>query len=501
MHFRASDIFAYSRPSACGLRVYLRHHGVAEGPRSPFDDLLAALGEKHEKGHLRTLPAVMDLSGLSQDERERRTLLEIRAGAPALYQPRLRARIPLDGEPCEIVGEPDFLIREGDGYLIRDSKLARRVGNGGSAITLQLQLYGWLYERATGRAVRGLEVHAGTGQIVPVRYDGGGAALGALRFLRGLRLAGEEPWEPVGWSKCGACGYRERCWSLAESRSEVALLPGVGQGLARKLRAAGVTSYHDLERASIDPAHEEIFYEKNGKEGMKLQRPFPAILRSARAMASGMAQPIAPPSLPDPADCVLFDLEGMSPFLDDLDKIYLWGLKTDGGNSARFQHALADFNVEGDRQGWQDFLDLAGRLLTERPSRRFIHWGPYEKTKLTLYASRFGDPDGTAARILASLFDLYKALTDSFALPVPSYGLKVIEKYVGFTRRLPEGRGDWAMARYIEAVEAPDPAVRSEIMKEILAYNEEDLDATGAVLEWMRSRQARSVRDMPVEDP
>ena len=496
MHFRASDVFAYSRPSACGLRVYLRHHDVAEGPRSPFDDLLAALGEKHEKSHLRSLPAVVDLSSLSQDERERRTLLEIRAGAPALYQPRLRARIALDGEPCEIVGEPDFLIREGDGYLIRDSKLARRIGNGGSAITLQLQLYGWLYERATGAAVRGLEVHAGSGQIVPVPFDGGGAALGALRFLRGLRLAGEEPWEPVGWSKCGGCGYRERCWSLAEGRSEVALLPGVSQVLARKLRTAGVTSFHDLEQASIDPALEEIFYERNGKGEKKLQRPFPAILRSALAMTSGMAQPIAAPALPDPTDCVLFDLEGM-PFLDDLDKIYLWGLKIRDGNSSRYQYALADFNVEGDRQGWRDFLELAGRLLGERPSRRFVHFGSYEKTKLTLYASRFGDPDGTAARILESLFDLHKALTESFALPVSSYGLKVIEKYVGFTRRLPESRGDWAMARYIEAVEAPDPVVRSEIMKEILAYNEEDLDATGTVLEWMRSRPEAWVRDTP----
>ena len=75
-------------------------------------------------------------------------------------------------------------------------------------------------------------------------------------------------------------------------------------------------------------------------------------------------------------------------------------------------------------------------------------------------------------------------------LPLPSYGLKVIEKHVGFTRRLPEGRGDWAMARYIEAVEAPDPLTRARILGEILAYNEEDLDATRAVMEWLTTRTA-----------
>lgn len=72
------------------------------------------------------------------------------------------------------------------------------------------------------------------------------------------------------------------------------------------------------------------------------------------------------------------------------------------------------------------------------------------------------------------------------ALPVPSYSLKVVERYVGFVRKLPEARGDWAMAKYIEATETSDPAARDQIMGQILAYNEEDLDATWAVMEWLR---------------
>ncbi len=49
------------------------------------------------------------------------------------------------------------------------------------------------------------------------------------------------------------------------------------------------------------------------------------------------------------------------------------------------------------------------------------------------------------------------------------------------------------MARYIEATETSDPAARDAIVSEILAYNEEDLDATWKVLGWLRN-MTRSVR-------
>lgn len=67
----------------------------------------------------------------------------------------------------------------------------------------------------------------------------------------------------------------------------------------------------------------------------------------------------------------------------------------------------------------------------------------------------------------------------------PSYSLKIIEGYVGYERSLPEGRGDWAMARFIEATETEYEEERGETMDEILAYNLEDLGAMWAVMEWL----------------
>src|SRR6266705_2714128 len=132
MLFRASNTYDYYRPTPCRLRVTLRHRGVPEVERTPFDDLLARLGREHEKKHLATLPDVLDLSGLGPEERELETLKAIRSRAAAIYQGRFRCQLEIGGEACELVGEPDFLIwaTAQDGFFIRESKLARRVEEG-----------------------------------------------------------------------------------------------------------------------------------------------------------------------------------------------------------------------------------------------------------------------------------------------------------------------------------------------------------------------------------
>ena len=90
------------------------------------------------------------------------------------------------------------------------------------------------------------------------------------------------------------------------------------------------------------------------------------------------------------------------------------------------------------------------------------------------------------ARVLSQCVDLLAAVRDAFALPVPSYSLKVIEGLCGFRRTMADYGGDWALARYIRAGESPDEARRAAIMDEIARYNEEDLAATWSVLQWAR---------------
>ncbi len=57
------------------------------------------------------------------------------------------------------------------------------------------------------------------------------------------------------------------------------------------------------------------------------------------------------------------------------------------------------------------------------------------------------------------------------------------------------------MARYIEATETRDSAKRDAIMDEILAYNREDLEATWAVLEWLRGLAGHPPRGLRDSNP
>ncbi len=489
MRLVASDIYAHLRPSPCPRRVYLKQQGEEPAPPSPYDEVIARLGNEHEKTCLATLPPAVDLSSVSPRDRAARTEAEIDKGTPVIYQGRLTATATIAGVRCEIVGEPDFLTGSKLGrWTIRDAKMSRRITEQDHPeIMLQLGLYGWLLQQVTGNAPAGLQVHAGTGEVVDLPpYDGGESALNALDQIVRIRQDGE-PYSPVGWSKCGGCGYHDICWKQAEKRHDAALVPGVDQNLAVALREVGVHTIADL-LSKFTEARLAAFERPWGNRTQRVGKRAGSILLTAKAITTGKEIVIARPKLPDHQNWVMFDLEGMPPQLDETGKIYLWGMQVFGKQPGPYLGVTGGFGEDGDRQGWNTFLDRADSIFREYGDIPFVHWHHYERVHLDEYVERFGDDDGIAARVRANLLDLLPITRDSIALPLPSYSLKVVEKYVGFKRTQKEYGGDWSMAKYIEATELENEAERSKVMDEILVYNEEDLKATWAVLEWLRSK-------------
>ncbi len=488
MRLTAADLTAFYRPSECDLRIFLRSRGQQEQPPSAYEEVLFRLGERHELQHLASLVSVRDLSRIPIKERFAQTQQAIAAGAPVIYQGALRADANLAGEDCEIVGIPDFLILDKGGYLIRDSKIARRITEEDHPeILRQLGIYGWLYERTTGRSPSDLQVHSGPGTIVDVPYDKGMSALSALANIVSVIQRQSQPYDPVGWTKCGACCYGDYCLGSAEQKRDVALVEGVDQGLAIAVRQRGIETVDQFLKNFTETSLSE-FQRPWGRGTQRVGKRASSILRMARAMATGKEILISKPNLPQYPNYVMFDLEGLPPQLDETDKIYLWGTQVFGKNKGEFLPAVASFGTEGDREGWNAFLANASNIFNNYGDLPFVHWHHYERTKLDAYVKRYGDLNGVAARVRANLLDLLPIARDSVALPLPSYSLKVVEKYIGFKRSLDEYGGDWAMAQYIEAVETEDESKRQAIMDKILVYNKEDLEATCAVLQWLLSK-------------
>ncbi|MGH2954085.1 MAG: TM0106 family RecB-like putative nuclease [Solirubrobacterales bacterium] len=486
MRLVATDFFSLYRPSECGLRVWLRAQGEEEAPPGPYAEVLMKLGLEHERRHLARFPNHLDLGDLPIDERPERTREAVEAGEQVIYQAALRAETTLAGTEVEIVGVPDLLLPARSGYAIRDSKLARRIGGGRKPeVELQLATYGWLYEQTFGEPPVALQVHTGSGEILDLPYEGGEEALAVLGRILRLRLAEEEPAETVGWGKCSSCGFFERCWPRAVERRSVGLLPWVGTGLTAELERQGTETIDQLlERFDIDRLAE--VERPWGRRMQKVGDGAARILASARALAEDRPIGLRPPAIPQHPNYVMFDLEGLPPQLDELEKIYLWGMQVFGEDPGEFRAATAGFGRDGDRDGWEAFLAEAAGIFAEHDDIPFVHWASYELTKINLYLDRHGDRDGIAARVKENLLDLLPITYESVALPLSSYSLKEIEKAAGYERQLEESGGEWSMARYIEATETADTALRGSIMDEIHAYNREDLEATWAVMGWLR---------------
>jgi len=490
MQLTASDFASYRRPTPCDLRVFLRHHNVAEAEPGPYEEVLRKLGIKHEQRHLASLGKVVDVSDASIQDRVQKTIDAIRLKAPALYQPAFSVSHHFGELEILILGIPDFLILQDDGYLIRDSKMARRISEEHHPEILhQLRLYGWLYEKSCGSPPRGLQVHCGTGDIITVDYDGGSSALQELERLMKLKLLGAEPYEPVGWSKCLDCAFTDRCWAKAEENCDIALIYGVDQSLARELNRLGILSYKDLLDA-FDVERLSELKRPYGRREQRVGRVAQKIMQFAEAMKSKQEIVISTPAIPNHENYVMFDLEGMPPRLDELDKIYLWGTQVFGINPRAFMPAVSRFGADGDQAGWLAFLSNAKTIFEQYGDIPFVHWADYERIYLERYRGRFGDPEGIAERVAANLLNLLTVTKEAVVLPLPSFSLKVIEDYVGYKRKETEFGGGWAMAKFIEATETDDENKRQELMDRIIAYNREDLEATWAVFEWLRAKKA-----------
>jgi predicted RecB family nuclease len=488
MRLIASDFITHQRPSPCDLRVWLRYRGEPERVPSIYDEVLHRLGERHEREHLATLASYLDLSQMDEKQRLQRTSEAIANRVPVLYQPAFRAVHMFGVTEAEILGIPDFIILDGDGYVIRDAKMARHIDEENHPeILLQVQLYGWLFEKSSGVPLKALQVFSGTKEIVAVPYDGGVAALAALESLLAIEQRETEAYEPVGWSKCGPCGYKERCWNRAEAIGDVAALSDVDQSLARKLNADGIRTRKDL-LAKFDANSLSQYKRPVGSREQRVGKKAERILQFAEAMEKHEEKILAAPAIPQLPNYVMFDLEGMPPQIDELDKIYLWGTQVFGNKPSEFRAAVSGFGPNGDKDGWLTFLENAKWIFQLYDDIRFVHWHSYERTYLSKYMQRYGDVDGTAARVIANLLDLFTVTKESIILPVPSFSLKVIEQYVGYKRKQEEFGGQWAMATFIEATETSDEGKRKELMDNILAYNKEDLEAMWAVFQWLRSK-------------
>ena len=216
---------------------------------------------------------------------------------------------------------------------------------------MQLQIYGFLFERLVGKRPIELEVHAGDDDIVAVAYEGEKAVLETLREHLAMRATDPAAYEPTGWTKCGGCGFEDRCRARGRGRAgRRPALPRQPGPRPRAFHRLDIRSIADIPKAVDDPALRDYFW--TGVRKPRLKDFVDPLVRSAESWIS--KTPIrlddAPVASRPARNVAMLDLEGLPPYADELDRTYLWGVKVFGEKPSAYQPAQSGFGPDGDKR-------------------------------------------------------------------------------------------------------------------------------------------------------
>ena len=445
-----------------------------------FVKLLWERGVIHEKETIDRLGVPFtDLSRYSDDEKEQLTLEAIQRGDLLIYS----ARIQADG----LLGEPDLLRKEGDGYIAVDIKSG--MGEEGPEdlpepkkhYAVQLGLYIDILERknlSAGRRAFIWDIN-GKEAIYDFTELYGKRNLHTLwqdyqDCLAEAKAIVEQSTETLAAysSACKHCHWYSACISHLSDTSDLTLIPELGRS-KRDVLMNRVKTIQEL--ADADPS--------DFLEGKKTIFPGigPTTLKKLHARArlisiGEKAKPYLRESVTLPvADLELyFDVE-----TDPIQDIcYLHGfVERRGGdnNSERFVSFFAEEpTAEAEEQAFAD----AWRYIQESRPCVIYYYSKYERTVFRKLRDKY--PDVCTENEMEALFDpelaidlYYDVVHKATEWPTRDFSIKTLAKYLGFDWRDSHPSGAASIEWFHRWTETRDTTIRQRI----LDYNEDDCRA------------------------
>ncbi|MEH2455732.1 TM0106 family RecB-like putative nuclease [Nostoc sp.] len=274
----------------------------------------------------------------------------------------------------------------------------------------------------------------------------------------------------ISRQKCNLCHWYSQCYAVAQSEKHLSLLPGVTPIRYTQLQALAITTLESLANTSPSTLENLLGFDKEVAPKLVMQAQS-ALER--RPIILPYPLPIKDITFTAPIE-LYFDIEAQP----DLDLDYLLGvLVVDRlANTEQFYSFLAD-KPEDEELVWQQFLDL----VWQYPEAPIYHFCVYEFDTVKRLAKLYNTPYASVRPILNRFVDVYKQLTQSVALPVESYALKAIARWLGFEWREKEASGAKCIYWYDQWLETGDRT----LLEIIQSYNEDDCRATRRVKDWL----------------
>ena len=470
---------------------------TAPGERDPANEFVRLLWERGSLFEKETMAGLripfLDLSRHPGDEKERLTGEAMARGEILIYGGRIRAG--------DLLGDPDLLRREGNGYVPGDIKSG--AGEEGDEdegklkkhYAMQLALYvGILEQRGCSSSRKGFiwDVHGqeipydlmGTGgrQSGPSLWEEYEACLAQARDI--VSRAGKTL--PALASPCKLCHWHTACIKSLEAGDDLTLIPELG----RSRRDALSGEFGTVKAlAESDPERYIV-----GKK-TRFTRIGPDTLRKFHRRARLQKEPGSGPFLTEPVDLppsaleLFFDIE-TDPMRDHC---YLHGFleRRDGDEATeRYIPFLAETPTpEAEREAFA----AAWQYLQEAGDFRIYYYSPYERTYWRKLRERH--PEVCSSDEVEHLFsggravDLYTDVVRRVTeWPTRDYSIKTLAKHLGFRWRDAHPSGAASIEWFHTWTQSGDPAQRQRI----LDYNEDDCRATRVLLDGLRRLPVRA---------
>ncbi|ARV62547.1 recombinase B [Nostocales cyanobacterium HT-58-2] len=315
----------------------------------------------------------------------------------------------------------------------------------------------------------------------------------------------EAPEVFISRQRCSLCHWYSHCYGVAQSQKHLSLVPGVTPVRYTQLQALEITTveslaktrFHELEnlpgfdrtvarklilqaQSVLDnrpvilpykpPKHESIL-DSSAVETFL----YPDTAANTHTNATQPALQRDDILLTAPVE-IFFDIEAQP----DLNLNYLLGvLVVDRqSNTEQFYSFLAE-KQEEEQLIWQQFLDL----VWQYPDAPIYHFCVYEFDTVKRLAKLYHTPYTSVLPILDRFVDVYETLTQNVALPVESYALKTIARWLGFEWRDADASGAKCIYWYDQWLKTGDRSLLEIIQR----YNEDDCRATRSVKDWLEN--------------
>ena len=232
----------------------------------------------------------------------------------------------------------------------------------------------------------------------------------------------------------------------------------MGRQAKGKLNAAGITTVKQL--SDTDSAV---------LQGLKVNEKFKL---HAKAHTDNKEIVIKKPELPKTKTEIFFDVESETQLNID----YLYGLLIREGKKEKYTAYWAD-SIEEEKKIWKDFCSF----MSKQDDFTVYYYTSYELQSLKRLKVKYGMDEKLYKKILDNAIDLYSVLTKNIILPVYSYSIKSVARYLGFDWESEKASGSQSMVWYTEYIKAKNKKIKDTIIQ----YNKDDCVATRVLKDWL----------------